>query len=386
MIPKFLCWLFGHDKEEISEPYKHRHAILKDRHCSRCKIRLGHILVKWPVAVFILFSLLLNAQATTITKGLIGEQDQNKYDGVNPTFTRQTSTGGTITLNKIGYEVDALMVYGGGVNYTDTTIQSALTAIGTTQKATILLRPGTWVFSASHDWSAYTNIVFKMPIGAVISHSAHTLTIYNQPEVGAAYNTFLGAGTVTILNPYAGAITGIGIQGPAGPPGMNPRGTWTSGEDYAAQDIMVYSGNMYRCILDITNSTTTPNLDTSHFELFFPLGIQGSPGAPGGNLGFTNIYAIENFANLSTAISTIGSSVSSLVVDTPQTLSANLTIPSTLNLIIKKAGIITVATGETLTINGSVEIGNYQAFNCQGTGSLVFGDKVSNIKSTWWGN
>ena len=49
MIPKFLCWLLGHDKEEISEPYKHRYAILKDRHCSRCKILLGHILVKWPV-------------------------------------------------------------------------------------------------------------------------------------------------------------------------------------------------------------------------------------------------------------------------------------------------------------------------------------------------
>jgi hypothetical protein len=134
---------------------------------------------------------------TYIDKAPIGEQDFNKYDGVASTFTRGTSAGGTETITKFGYEVDALMVYGGGVNYTDTTINLALAAIGTTTKVMILLRPGTWVFSSSRNWSAYTNVVFRIPYGAIISHGLYTLQIYNAPDAGA-YQIFTGAGAVTI--------------------------------------------------------------------------------------------------------------------------------------------------------------------------------------------
>jgi len=43
--------------------------------------------------------------------------------------------------------VDAVKVYGGGANYTKRTIDAALAAIGLTNKATLLLRPGTWTIT-----------------------------------------------------------------------------------------------------------------------------------------------------------------------------------------------------------------------------------------------
>jgi len=39
---------------------------------------------------------------STITKGLVGEQDMSLYDGTNSTFTRTTSTGGTNTYSRVG--------------------------------------------------------------------------------------------------------------------------------------------------------------------------------------------------------------------------------------------------------------------------------------------
>jgi hypothetical protein len=136
---------------------------------------------------------------TTITKGQIGEQDFNKYDGSGTnTFSRTTSAGDTLTLNKVGYEVDALDVYGAGVTYTDATITSALTAIGNTTKCTIVLKPGTWTISANKDWSSYTNVTFKIPRGVVISHSSYNVAL---PYVDAGdYYFFSGTGTATVLN------------------------------------------------------------------------------------------------------------------------------------------------------------------------------------------
>jgi len=122
----------------------------------------------------LLFCSTLNAQ--TITKGLIGEQDIKHFDGSGTnTFTRATSTGGTITLNKVGYEIDALVTYGAGINYTNATITTALASIGTSTKCALVLRPGTWVVSANVDWSAYGNITLKLAPGAVLSHGAYTI-------------------------------------------------------------------------------------------------------------------------------------------------------------------------------------------------------------------
>jgi len=137
--------------------------------------------------------------SATITKGLLGEQDIHKWNGTtaDKTFTRATSTGGTLTLNSVGYEIDALITYGGGVNYTQATIQAALTAIGTTNKVTLLLRPGTWVISSNADWSAYTNVTFKIVSGAQLS-GAFTITFPISAELDVGrYQIF--ASNVTVV-------------------------------------------------------------------------------------------------------------------------------------------------------------------------------------------
>jgi hypothetical protein len=134
---------------------------------------------------------------TVINKGQIGEQDIYRFDGSGTnTFSRETSTGATLTINKIGYEVNALQAYGGGVLLTNATLTACLTAIGTTTKATVFLAPGTWTFSANLDYSSYTNITFKLPPGAIISHGSYTLNIPNI-EAGL-YQIFTGTGAVTI--------------------------------------------------------------------------------------------------------------------------------------------------------------------------------------------
>ena len=94
------------------------------------------------------------------------------------------------------YEIDALDVYGGGTSFTQATIQSALTAIGTVNKVTLLLRPGTWVISSNAGWSAYTNVTFKIVPGALISHGAFTVAFANAPEA-EKYQIFSGSGAVT---------------------------------------------------------------------------------------------------------------------------------------------------------------------------------------------
>jgi hypothetical protein len=136
--------------------------------------------------------------ATTITKGQIGEQDLKKYDGSGTdTFSRITSAGDTVTLNKVGYEVDVFSIYGAGVSYTDATITSALTAIGTSTECTIVLKPGTWTIDENIDWSSYTNVTFKFPRGAILTHSTYSVTLPPNIDAGE-YQIFSGAGTISL--------------------------------------------------------------------------------------------------------------------------------------------------------------------------------------------
>ena len=135
------------------------------------------------VLMVLLFS--LPAYGATVSKGAIGAQDIHQADGTTTrTFTRPSSTGGTITLNDALYEVDALIAYGGGVNYTQATIEAALTAIGTTNKVTLLLRPGNWVILTALAFPA--NVTVNMPAGAYFSGAAvtaGTITIASNQEV-----------------------------------------------------------------------------------------------------------------------------------------------------------------------------------------------------------
>lgn len=77
-----------------------------------------------------------------------------------------------------------------------------------------------------------------------------------------------------------------GPQGPAGADGADgqgftSRGAWESGQDYAAYDVVTYSGSTYECYLAITGSTSDPATDTDHFRLWAAKGDTGDTGATG---------------------------------------------------------------------------------------------------------
>lgn len=111
--------------------------------------------------------------------------------------------GNTTTYDNISafyydnYYIDALGEYGSGTAYTQSTIEAALTAIGTTNKATMLLRPGTWAVTA--DLTIPANVTLKIPAGAVLSiATGKTLTINGSFEAGL-YQVFDCVGTGTIV-------------------------------------------------------------------------------------------------------------------------------------------------------------------------------------------
>lgn len=116
--------------------------------------------------------------------------------GWNSTEDGLQNISGVTLSDAIIYEVDALTTYGAGTAYTKATIDSALSAIGTTNITTLLLRPGTWVLNANTDWSTFSNVTFKMAPGAVFSHSTYTV---NVPNIEAGFRQiFSGTGTVTL--------------------------------------------------------------------------------------------------------------------------------------------------------------------------------------------
>ena len=63
--------------------------------------------------------------------------------------------------------------------------------------------------------------------------------------------------------------------------GYNSRGAWTSGQDYAAYDIVTDGGQTFECYLGISNSTTAPDSDTTHFRLWAAKGANGADGSDG---------------------------------------------------------------------------------------------------------
>lgn len=49
---------------------------------------------------------------------------------------------------------------------------------------------------------------------------------------------------------------------------FNPTPDWTSGTDYAVNDVTPYGGSVYRCKVPIPDSTTPPPMDPTHWQLW----------------------------------------------------------------------------------------------------------------------
>ena len=88
-------------------------------------------------------------------------------------------------------------------SFTQASIEATLALIGTVNKATLLIRPGTWPIISNANWSAYTNVTFKIVPGTMISHGAFTVNIPN-PDAGL-YQWLSGTGAVN----FSGSIKGV---------------------------------------------------------------------------------------------------------------------------------------------------------------------------------
>ena len=138
-------------------------------------------------------------QSTGVQR-LIGKEDLRFWDGINSTFTRRTSTGGSLTLNAIGEKVDVVSLFPSAGKTASAIDQTLQYIAGKT--ATVVLAPGTWTIAANKDWSAFTNIIWEIPTGAVISHGSYNVTFGG--TVIAGINCISGTGTRTFAGFYAG--------------------------------------------------------------------------------------------------------------------------------------------------------------------------------------
>ena len=115
---------------------------------------------------------------------------------INSAFSpgpHQCFTGtGTVVLPNVAYHYPEW--YSSGA-YTQAVVETALAAIGTSNKAALLIRSGAWTISSNADWSAYTNVTFQFMAGAVINHGSFTIkTTY--PKAGL-YQIYNGTGLIT---------------------------------------------------------------------------------------------------------------------------------------------------------------------------------------------
>lgn len=137
-----------------------------------------------------------------ITRGFIGKEDYKLWDGTTTTFNRRTVTGGTESLTRIDWDgVDVLHVFGSGSNYNDSTIRSAITKIGSTNKVKLRLSRGTWTIS--NDLVINSNITLSFDPGAVIADDINNanLTIYGDIIAGknqTIFNWDNGSGTISL--------------------------------------------------------------------------------------------------------------------------------------------------------------------------------------------
>ena len=130
---------------------------------------------------------------STIYKDFLGSKDVKWWDGLVRTFTRKTSTGGTLSMNKIGAMCDVVEAYGSGTDYSSTSLGNALSAI-TTNACTLLFQPGTW--NITDNVTVPANIALCIPQGAKFSiATGKTLTI-NGIILAGSYIVFDGTGTV----------------------------------------------------------------------------------------------------------------------------------------------------------------------------------------------
>jgi len=150
------------------------------------------------------------ATTSYAARSLIGKEDLHMWDGLSgdTSYTRTSSGGYTLTMHDITWVgVDVLHEYGASVNQNSTTLQAALTAVGTSHNVAFWMAPGTWDITSGV--TIPENVILVLPMGSVLAiDSGITLTINGPVKIGD-YQVFSGNGQVAGLSYVNGLWFGM---------------------------------------------------------------------------------------------------------------------------------------------------------------------------------
>ena len=186
-------------------------------------------------------------KTSSITDIALPNPAASNYIGWNAGATQLENKSGPVITTATQYEVDALISYGGGVNYTQATIQSALTAIGTVNKVTLLLRPGSWAVITP--LAIPSNVTLSMPRGSYFTYSG-TGVITGGGNLSAYNFGAVGNGTIddaTALNNSFAWVMSASNQQLTIPPGeyrANSQLNLYSAGSYYNNSIMAYGAQI----------------------------------------------------------------------------------------------------------------------------------------------
>ncbi len=100
------------------------------------------------------------------------------------------------------------------------------------------------------------------------------------------------------------------------------------------------------------------------------------------SLGVVDVRA---FATFELAIDDIGATDTTLLIPTSIPLASSKTVPENVTLKFTRSGLITIATGQTLTVNGPIEAGEHAIFAYTTTGTAAFGVVPSvAVRASWF--
>jgi hypothetical protein len=97
----------------------------------------------------------------------------------------------------------------------------------------------------------------------------------------------------------------------------------------------------------------------------------------------TGNHSVLAYASLSAAVTAIGATPAVLEIPASMAVTADLTIPETLTLIVMGVGEFNVSSTKTLTINGPLIAPFRQIFT--GSGSVILGKRIAGVNPFWFG-
>jgi len=149
---------------------------------------------------------------------------------------------------------------------------------------------------------------------------------------------------------------------------------WTMGEQLTAADLNAEFDNQNRTgvAFPLTENVSCAGYEVSNAKLTTLKQLTN------------NVVSIDNYSGFADAISSIGSAITTLMINQNVNVTANATVPSTLTLWFVGQGKLTISSTYTVTINGPVIADPRQIF--AGAGTVAFGNGyITELYPQWWG-